>query len=254
MSKSILGVIPARFKSTRFPGKPLIDIAGKTMIQRVYEQASQAQGLTEVVVATDDLRIFQAVERFGGKALMTSAGHPTGTDRLLEVVAQFSDFDAYVNIQGDEPLIDPQQIDALCALMFRQSGAFVGTLIKKLDLERELQNPNVIKVVKEQAGKAIYFSRLPIPYQRDASQTVAYHEADGYWKHIGMYGYSREAISRIKSMPPGSLEKAESLEQLRWMEQGLPIWTEETQIETKGVDAPEDLEEVLALLKAAAED
>ncbi|MCL4103793.1 UNVERIFIED_CONTAM: hypothetical protein GTU68_029110 [Idotea baltica] len=213
------------------------------MIQRVYEQAMQAKGLTEVIVATDDQRIFQTVEGFGGKALMTRTEHPTGTDRLLEVVGKFPDFDAYVNVQGDEPLIDPQQIDALCALMFRQSGAFVGTLIKKLDLDRELQNPNVIKVVKEQAGKAIYFSRLPIPY--------AEH---GYWKHIGMYGYSREAISRIKTMPPGRLEKAESLEQLRWMEQGLPIWTEETEIETKGVDAPEDLEEVLALLKAAAED
>lgn len=249
MKKRILGVIPARYKSTRFPGKPLVDIAGKSMIQRVYERCSQSQGLATVLVATDDDRIAQAVNAFGGRVEMTDPAHPTGTDRLLEIAARFPDYDAYINIQGDEPLIDPRQIDALCEIITTRTGEFVGTLIKSLDLQEELHNPNVIKVVREQSGKAIYFSRLPIPYLRDPSQLDTYHQETGFFKHIGMYGYSREAVAKIRTMAPGSLEKAESLEQLRWLENGMDIWTAETGIETKGVDVPEDVQVVLDLLK-----
>lgn len=249
MSKRILGVIPARYRSTRFPGKPLTDIAGKPMIRRVYERCAQSSGLTEVLVATDDERIAETVRVFGGNVEMTDPDHPTGTDRLLEIAERFPDFDAYINIQGDEPLIDPRQIDALCDLIFERKGAFVGTLIKLLDIGEELNNPNVIKVVREKSGKAIYFSRLPIPFLRNPDHLASYHKDTGFFKHIGMYGYSREAIEEIREMEPGNLEIAESLEQLRWLENGMDIWTAETNIETKGVDVPEDVQHVLELLK-----
>lgn len=249
MKKQILGVIPARYKSVRFPGKPLIDIAGKSMIQRVYERCCKASGLAEVLVATDDERIANVVRGFGGKVEMTSPDHPTGTDRLLEVASRFSEFDAYINIQGDEPLIDPRQINSLCELIFERTGAFVGTLIKRLDLEHELHNSNVIKVVVERSGKAIYFSRNAIPFLRDSNQLESFHRKNGFFKHIGMYGYSRDAIPLIRMMERGTLETAESLEQLRWMEHGMDIWTATTSIETKGVDVPEDLQLVLNLLK-----
>lgn len=244
----ILGVIPARFKSVRFPGKALASIEGRPMIQWVWERASKAQGLEEVLVATDDERIANAVRGFGGTVVMTSPDHPSGTDRLLEVADNRGGFDAYINIQGDEPLIDPRQIDRLCGLMGEGQGAFVGTLIKKLDLQRELQNPNVVKVVRDQKGKAIYFSRSPIPYLRQQEDLEKWHDSRGYFKHIGMYGYSAEALDAIRDMPRGILEQAESLEQLRWLEQGMPILLAETDIETKGVDVPEDLEEVLEVL------
>lgn len=247
--KKILGVIPARYQSTRFPGKPLIDLMGKTMIQHVYERCTQANGLSTVLVATDDQRIFDCVTSFGGQVCMTSPQHPSGTDRLLEVASQYPDFDAFINIQGDEPLIDPRQIDQLCSLLFQHDGAFVGTLYKKLDLQNELENPNVIKVVVRPDGQAIYFSRSPIPYLRAQKDLTGWHAKHGFFKHIGMYAYSKAAIYQIGEMGRGLLEQAESLEQLRWMEAGMPIWLGRTEIETKGVDVPEDVAEVLALMK-----
>lgn len=237
----ILGVIPARYASTRFPGKPLVDIAGKSMIQRVYEQASKAQGLAAVYVATDDPRIFDHVLGFGGSVVMTSSAHPSGTDRILEVATQMPDFDAYINIQGDEPYIDPSQIDQVCEILRSRSGAFVGTLVKRLHDLRELDNPNTIKAVYALDGQAIYFSRSPIPHMRDPQMRDAWMQERGFFKHIGIYGYSKDGLAAIRTMQRGALEKAESLEQLRWMEHGMPIYLAETKLETQSVDVPEDL-------------
>ncbi len=240
----ILGVIPARFASTRFPGKPLIDIAGKTMIRRVFEQASKANLLAEVIVATDDDRIYQHVLDFGGKAIVTSDAHPSGTDRILEVAEKMEAFDAYVNIQGDEPYIDPTQINQVCEILMEREGAFVGTLVKQLRDISALQNPNTIKAVFANNGQAIYFSRSPIPYMRDEKMLEAWQKERGFFKHIGIYGYSKLGLAAIRNMDRGSLEKAESLEQLRWMENGMPIYVAETTLETQSVDSPEDLEKL----------
>lgn len=240
----ILGVIPARFASTRFPGKPLVDIRGKTMVQRVYEQACKSAGLADVVVATDDDRIFRHVLEIGGKAMMTSDNHPSGTDRILEVAEKMPDFEAYVNIQGDEPFIDPAQIDQVCAILTAGNGAFVGTLVKRMHDLQALQNPNTIKAVFGNDGRAIYFSRSPIPYLRDPDMLAQWEQERGFFKHIGIYGYSKDGLAQIKKMARGYLERAESLEQLRWMEHGLPIFIAETKLETQSVDSPEDLEKL----------
>lgn len=244
----ILGVIPARFASTRFPGKPLVDIAGKSMIWRVYEQACKAQGLAEVIVATDDQRIYEHIVGLGGRVAMTAATHPSGTDRILEIATKFPDFEAYVNIQGDEPFIDPQQIDQVCAILRERTGAFVGTLVKRLHDLEELHNPNTIKAVFAQDGQAIYFSRSPIPYLRDQQMLADWQQTRGYFKHIGIYGYSKAGLAAIRTMARGSLEVAESLEQLRWMEHGMPIYTAQTALETQSVDTPADLEKILRAL------
>lgn len=241
----ILGVIPARYASTRFPGKPLVDIRGKSMIRRVYEQASAASRLDQVVVATDDARIFTHVEAFGGQVVLTDAAHPTGTDRILEVAAQKQSFDAYINIQGDEPYIAPQQIDLVAEILENGEGAFVATLVKKLvDLD-ELGNPNTIKATFAKDGRALYFSRSPIPYLRDQATRQAFCESHGYFKHIGIYGYTRQALVVIQDMARGALEQAESLEQLRWLENGLPILVAQTDLETQAIDTPEDLARML---------
>lgn len=243
---SILGVIPARYQSTRLPGKPLVSIAGKPMIQRVWEQVNKAQLVAHVVVATDDERIFRAVTEFGGQAVMTDPAHPSGTDRIIEVAQKMTGFDAYINIQGDEPLIDPRQIDQVADLL-RSPGAYVATLVKKLDLATELHSPNTAKVVRDQEGKAIYFSRSPIPFLRD-QKAEEWHARNGYFKHIGMYGYRKEALPLIQAMSRGLLEQAESLEQLRWLEHGLPIVVGETELESHGVDVPADIAKVEALI------
>jgi len=231
---AILGVIPARFASTRFPGKPLIDIEGKTMIRRVYEQALKAR-LDHVVVATDDERIAQEVKRFGGDVMMTAAHHQSGTDRCAEVAAQLSGFDVVINIQGDEPFIDPQQI-GLLAGCFTDPEVQLATLIKKIDTEAEWQNNNIPKVVVNTRGKAIYFSRYPIPYLRNIN--FADHQ---FYKHIGIYGYKTNTLMEITQLPASPLELAESLEQLRWLENGYAIQTRITDIETLAIDSPEDL-------------
>lgn len=238
----ILGIIPARYASTRFPGKPLVDIGGKTMIQRVFEQASKAN-LAQVIVATDDERIAGEVERFGGRFVFTGSQHQSGTDRCAEVAQQLPDFDVVINIQGDEPFIDPEQI-ALVASCFEDEQVALATLIKEIHTEEELFNVNLPKVVLNAQGKAIYFSRNPIPYVRSAEREnwINIHQ---FYKHIGIYGYRRETLLAITQLPQSSLELAESLEQLRWIENGYQIQTKVTHLETIAIDTPEDLQKIV---------
>jgi 3-deoxy-manno-octulosonate cytidylyltransferase (CMP-KDO synthetase) len=239
---NIIGIIPARYASTRFPGKPLIDIKGKSMIQRVYEQCRKAESLSDVIVATDDERIAAHVKSFGGKVVMTAETHQSGTDRCAEVVHKYDGLcDAVINIQGDEPFIDPSQIDAL-AFVFHGLHTQIATLIKPLKDEADVKNPNVVKVIKNKDNKAIYFSRSPIPYRRSPEAAIV------YYKHIGIYGYRKEVLTAITQLPVGSLEQAESLEQLRWIENGYPITLAETTIENIAIDTPDDLQKVLNML------
>jgi 3-deoxy-manno-octulosonate cytidylyltransferase (CMP-KDO synthetase) len=245
----IIGVIPARFASTRFPGKPLADIGGMTMIQRVYNQAVKATQLAEVWVATDDERIANEVESFGGNCMLTRNDHLTGTDRIIEVMSKMPDADAFVNIQGDEPFIDPSQIDLVCEIFADRITACVGTLVKPTTDEADLTNANVVKVVTGADGRALYFSRSAIPHLRNEKDAEAWANERGYLKHVGIYAYSKAALQQIAQMKPGVLERAESLEQLRWLENGLPIFTKITELETVAVDTPADLERARAMLK-----
>ena len=234
-----IGIIPARFSSTRFPGKPLVQINGKSMIRRVYEQAAKSTALSAVFVATDDQRIFDHVTDFGGKVIMTAGTHRTGTERCNEVVrkleAENTFFDVAINIQGDEPYIQPAQIDLLAGC-FSDPTIEIATLIKKINLSEEINSPNTIKVVISKNQQALYFSRSPIPYIRDKKNEQAL-----YYKHIGIYAYRTVTLKAITSLNPSPLELAESLEQLRWLENGYKIFTRETQHESFSVDAPEDL-------------
>ncbi|MBE0638907.1 MAG: 3-deoxy-manno-octulosonate cytidylyltransferase [Bacteroidales bacterium] len=241
----IYGIIPARFASTRFPGKPLADIKGKSMIRRVYEQASKSVLLNKVIVATDDQPIFDHVAAFGGEVTMTSSDHQSGTSRCFEVVEKINGNlpDVVINIQGDEPFIDPQQIDNM-ARLFTDPSVQIATLIKKISSPEELFNPNVVKVVTGTDGKAIYFSRSPIPYLRGVDQKN-WHDTTDFFKHIGIYGYRINVLAEIVSLPPSKLELAESLEQLRWIENGLVIHTTETDLEGFAVDTPEDLAKII---------
>lgn len=241
----IIGIIPARFASTRFPGKPLADIAGKTLIQRVYEQAVQAQRLTEVIVATDDERILQHVHSFGGKAAMTLASHRSGTDRCAELAAQIPTAEAILNIQGDEPFIEPAQIDLAAALL--EAGRPISTLAKRIGREEDLHNPNVVKVVWNQQHEALYFSRSPIPHMRGLPPGQWIDHGD-FYKHIGLYGFRRETLLELAVLPISHYEQMESLEQLRWLEAGYPIAVGITEQETIGVDTPEDLEKARAMV------
>lgn len=238
----ILGIIPARYASTRFPGKPLVDIGGKTMIQRVYEQAKKAN-LDHVVVATDDERIAKEVERFGGQYVFTGSQHQSGTDRCAEVAQQLPDFDVVINIQGDEPFIDPVQI-SLVASCFEKENVKLATLIKEIHSEEELFNPNLPKVVINAVGEAIYFSRNPIPYIRNAEK-ANWATSHQFYKHIGIYGYRTRTLFEITQLPQSSLELAESLEQLRWIENGYRVQTKVTALETIAIDTPEDLQKIV---------
>ncbi len=238
-----LGIIPARHASTRFPGKPLALIAGKSMIQRVYEQALQCTLLEKVIVATDDLQIFDHVREFGGLVEMTSTQHQSGTDRCAEVSAIFPDFDVIINIQGDEPFIDPNQITKLAAC-FTDEKTELATLVKKILLEEELHNSNTPKVVLNNRSEAIYFSRSIIPYVR-GQQLQNWLQHHDFYKHIGIYGYRADVLQAITKLPVSPLEKAESLEQLRWIENGFRIKAAETDLETLAVDTPSDLENIL---------
>nr|WP_121272208.1 3-deoxy-manno-octulosonate cytidylyltransferase [Pedobacter schmidteae] len=240
----VLGIIPARYASTRFPGKPLIDIQGKSMIQRVYEQASKASTLHKVVVATDDERIATAVTNFGGECIMTGATHQSGTDRCAEVAQQLPDFDIVINIQGDEPFINPKQIDLLVSC-FEQPDVQLATLIKKIHTEEELFNNNIPKVVINSYQQAIYFSRHTIPYIRNAEK-AQWLKAHQFYKHIGIYGYTASTLAQITRLQPSTLEMAESLEQLRWIENGYTIQTRITQLETIAIDTPEDLNKIVS--------
>ena len=236
---NILGIIPARYASSRFPGKPLVDIAGKSMIQRVYEQAKKCIHLTEVIVATDDVRIYDHVLNFGGVAIMTSPEHQSGTDRCAEVALLHPQYNVVINIQGDEPYIDPEQITKL-AVCFTNEDTQLATLIKKITTEHELFNVNSPKVVINKLSEAVYFSRSPLPHIRGQEQ-ADWLSSFTYFKHIGIYGYRADVLQHITKLPVSSLEKAESLEQLRWIENGYRIKVAETELETYAVDTPEDL-------------
>lgn len=235
----IIGIIPARYASTRFPGKPLTNIAGQTMIQRVYLQASKSSLLHKVVVATDDDRIYQHVKDFGGEVIMTSTEHVSGTDRCAEVISSYADYSTVINIQGDEPFINPEQID-LVASCFQAPSVQIATLVKKIDQVEELENTNIPKVVLNNQAQAIYFSRHAIPFQRESKREewIGNHV---YYKHIGIYGYRTEVLSRLTTLPPSRLELAEGLEQLRWLENGFTIQTAETDMETLAIDHESDL-------------
>ncbi|WGQ11472.1 3-deoxy-manno-octulosonate cytidylyltransferase [Pedobacter gandavensis] len=239
----VLGVIPARFASTRFPGKPLVDIQGKSMIRRVYEQAIKAKGLDKVVVATDDERIAEELKSFGGEYIMTGTQHQSGTDRCAEVARQLPGFEVLINIQGDEPFIDPAQIDLLVSC-FANPNVQLATLIKEIHTETELFNHNLPKVVLNARKEAVYFSRQTIPYLRNAEKEN-WLQAHLFYKHIGIYGYTATVLQEITALPPSSLEIAESLEQLRWIENGYAIQTRVTDIETIAIDTPDDLKKIL---------
>lgn len=237
----ILGIIPARYGSTRMPGKPLVEINGKTMIQRVYEQALRSQKLSKVVVATDNDKIFNHVVSFGGEVLMTSPQHQSGTDRCAEIIRMPGQqhWDVVVNIQGDEPYIQPEQIDLLCSC-FENPQTQIATLVKEIKASEELFNHNNVKVILNKNRQALYFSRSPIPYCRNFPEQE-WIKQNTYYKHIGIYGYRAEKLRAIASLPKTKLEITESLEQLRWLENGYTIHTEITNMESIAIDTPDDL-------------
>jgi 3-deoxy-manno-octulosonate cytidylyltransferase (CMP-KDO synthetase) len=232
----IIGIIPARYASTRFPGKPLVDISGKTMIQRVYEQAKKATSLAEVIVATDDRRIYDHVSAFGGTAVMTKESHLNGTERCNEV-AMARDCDVVVNIQGDEPFINPFQIEQVAAC-FDSPGTDIATLAKKENDLSVLQLPGIVKVVFNADEEALYFSRSVIPFVRNTDAAGAH---DIFYKHIGIYAYRKAILEKLVVLPVGKLESLEMLEQLRWLENGYKIKLSFTSFESISVDVPEDL-------------
>lgn len=238
-----IGIIPARFSSSRFPGKPLVEIQGKSMIRRVYEQVLQSRMLDTVVVATDDERIYDHVKAFHGRVVMTSPFHKSGTERCAEVIAQsaYEDYELIVNIQGDEPFIDPGQIDQLTGFLPRQPAFQIASLCRKITETADLLNPGVVKVVMGADSKALYFSRSPVPYLRDLP-TEEWVSAGIHYKHIGLYAFRKETLLQVAQSPAGRLEVAESLEQLRWLEQGIAIGMSVTDLDTIGIDTPEDLE------------
>ena len=241
-----IAVIPARYASTRFPGKPLAVLGGKTVIQRVYEQAANV--LSEAYVATDDKRIFNAVEAFGGRAVMTRADHKSGTDRIEEAVEKIAtDADVIINIQGDEPFIQPSQIKTLMHL-FDDPETQIGTLGKPFETIDAVENPNSPKIVTDRRGFALYFSRSIIPYIRgvDQKEWLGHYP---FLKHLGVYAYRREVLAEVTRLPQSPLEKAESLEQLRWLENGYRIRVGITEMETVGIDTPDDLTRAEEFLK-----
>lgn len=244
---NIIGLIPARYASTRFPAKPLVDIGGKSMIQRVYEQAKKSTFLSKVVVATDHQEIFNHVKSFGGEVCMTREDHISGTDRCYEALSlQPEKFDYVINIQGDEPFIQPDQINLLADKLDGKTE--IATLVKALDQTEQLFNSNLVKAVIGKSNEALYFSRSPIPYLRNVKESdwIRYHT---FYKHIGMYAYRSDVLAQLTKLSPSILEQAESLEQLRWLENGFKILVVETKTESLGIDTPEDLEKAKAFLK-----
>ncbi|MEW6116459.1 MAG: 3-deoxy-manno-octulosonate cytidylyltransferase [Nitrospirota bacterium] len=235
-------IIPSRYASTRLPGKPLCPLLGKPMIQHVYERVRKAKRVQEVFVATDDRRIYDTVEGFGGTAVMTSEDHQSGTDRIAEAVTKkgIPGDAVIVNVQGDEPLIMPDMVDDVIGVM-EDGRASMGTLARRIDHAEEIDDPNVVKVVFNDRGYALYFSRSPIPYHRDGN---ASHSTHCYFKHIGIYAYRRDVLMEFAKLPPSRLEQIEKLEQLRALEYGFTIKVKETVFETIGVDTPKDLERV----------
>jgi 3-deoxy-manno-octulosonate cytidylyltransferase (CMP-KDO synthetase) len=243
----IVGIIPARYASTRFPGKPLIAIQGKSMIQRVYEQAKKSKALAEVIVATDDERIYDHVKAFGGEAVMTAADHPSGTDRCYEALQQLKEPYRYViNIQGDEPFIDPKQIDELAAVL-QDGTAELATQMIPVTGHDVLFDMGEVKIVLNDRLEALYFSRMVIPYIKGVDQTE-WHRHHTYYRHVGMYAYRSDILEQITKLPVSPLERAESLEQLRWLEAGYKIKCAVTQFDSHCIDTPEDIEKVLRLM------
>jgi 3-deoxy-manno-octulosonate cytidylyltransferase (CMP-KDO synthetase) len=245
---NFIGIIPSRYASTRFPGKPLADIAGKPMIQRVYEQALKV--MDEVWVATDDQRIFEAVLKFGGKAVMTSTSHRSGTDRCAEAVEKISGitgktFDVVVNIQGDEPFMQPDQIELIISEFKEEPLTEIATLIQPILNNEDIFRPDMVKVVLDRHKNALYFSRSPIPNQFGIDESK-WMENCLFYGHIGLYAYRTDVLKTLSSLRESKLEKAESLEQLRWIENGFRIKTHITHYDSFGIDTPEDLQKVLA--------
>lgn len=242
-----LGIIPARYGSTRLPGKPLIKIRGKTIIERVHARAKQARLLHDVIVATDDVTIYNHVRKFGGHAMMTRLDHESGTLRCAEVSAAMPGFGLIINIQGDEPLIDPAQIDQLAAFMINTPTAGIGTLIRRITDVADLTNPSVAKVVCGHNGRVLYFSRNAVPFVRDFP-VGSWLDKLPFFRHVGMYAYRREVLARIGSLSQSNLEHAEKLEQLNWLYHGFQVYAVQTEFDSHGVDTPEDLERVERLL------
>lgn len=236
-----LGVIPSRYASTRLEGKPLKDICGYTMIEWVYKR-TKLSNLDEVVVATDDERIYKEVERFGGKAILTSKEHENGTSRIAEVCTKYEDYDVIVNVQGDEPLIEPEMINSIINSFKEDDTISMSTLKYKIDTMEEIENPNYVKVITDKKGYALYFSRSVIPYPRKL-------DIQNYYKHVGIYGYKRDFVVEYAKMEPTPLELSESLEQLRALENGYRIKVMETPYKIIGVDTQEELEKVREYIK-----
>lgn len=242
----ILGIIPARYASTRFPGKPLIDIMGKTMLQRVYEQTSKSKKLSSVVIATDDERIASHTQSFGAKVVMTKAEHPSGTDRCFEAYKNFGEeFDYIINIQGDEPFIDPSQIDLLANIC--DGNTELATLMIKCNSHDVLFDKGEVKITLNTNNEALYFSRMVIPFIKGVDEKE-WHKHFNYFRHVGMYAYRKDVLEKVTKLQPSSLEKAESLEQLRWLENGFKIKCAETLHDSHCIDTPEDVEKVIKLM------
>src|SRR5579885_2916955 len=246
---NVLAVIPARYSSTRFPGKPLTSIAGKPMIERVWERARSASLVSKVVVATDDERIANAVKSFGAEAVMTRADHRSGTERVAEVAVAQPEAEIVINVQGDMPLIEPAAIDAAIEAVSADEEVRVGTLAVPITSPTDIMDPNVVKTVLDFDGNALYFSGAPIPWVRDRQDSVHAN----FLKHLGLYVFRREALLEFATFPQGDLERIEQLEQLRWLENGYRIRVAITVSEAVGVDTPEDVERVRALLAAEPE-
>lgn len=238
-----IGVIPARWASTRFPGKVLAEFGGKPMLQHVWERVRQSRELSDVLIACDDEKVLNAARNFGAKAVMTSPEHPSGTDRIAEAVVSL-DVDIVVNIQADEPMIQPRMIDGLVTALKDDKQTHVATLILSVKNTGDLDNPNVVKVVVDRNGKALYFSRSRIPFDRDG-----HSGAEGYYKHIGIYAYRKDFLMAFDSLPASRLEKLEKLEQLRILEAGYDIQAVLTEFETIGVDTEDDWKKVKAILE-----
>jgi len=243
MSRVVV-VIPARYGATRLPGKPLVMLAGKPMIQRVYERAKLAQRADQVIVATDDERILKAVEGFGGEARMTRTDHRTGTERVAEVAAHVAG-DVFVNVQGDEPLLDPAAVDRAVSSLLEEPQAPISTVATPVKTPGDIMDPNVVKTVLDFDGNALYFSRAPIPWVRDTGSKIQVR----HLKHLGLYVFQRDALLEYPTLPQGELERIEQLEQLRWMENGWKIRVAEVEHDAVSVDVPADVEQVERLLR-----
>jgi 3-deoxy-manno-octulosonate cytidylyltransferase (CMP-KDO synthetase) len=243
-SGKVVVVIPARYGSTRLPGKPLVSLNGQPMIQRVYTRAKSARRVDRVIVATDDERIVKAVTSFGGEARMTRADHRTGTERVAEVAAHIEG-DVFVNVQGDEPLLDPEAVDTAVAALLEDPEAAVATVATPIKIPADIMDPNVVKVVLDFDDNALYFSRAPIPWVRDTGNSIQVR----HLKHLGLYVFQRDALLEYPTLPQGELERIEQLEQLRWMENGTKIRIAEVEHDAVSVDVPEDVARVEKLLQ-----